>query len=948
MEQTMKEKQKNKQKQKNLKKIFIPILISVLVYFLVLILENLPFAKKLESVLLNFKFQAKNHIKATKEIKPGVLIPGEKVDSEIMIIGIDEESQNENNLGVWPWDRQVFADFLEYFRIPSQMTEISDEYIQEQLELYLPEYLYFYELDYGVPETEDEKKHFEEYKKSAIEEIKQIAKDSFQPKEIEGESPFAKLDENIQPETIFLDVFFDFGRKTKNDIEVMTEKFASNLTNEDICIKKAILEKFKSSLKEYETLSDNRFFNELKLQIDEQKKIAKNIEKRIQEIKANRTKTPKEKEIDQLDARIHNLTETLSKTKQELNQTEILLEKETDEKQKEIYDQKHTDLSNQIDRLNSALEYTKAIRQRKDDEIAILNEIKLRKEKSPYINMDFLAVRGKSERWSEEVSENRWQYIEPYAIKNIVGKEKLIRSGKIDNLLWHDLKFPLPEIMQNSNTACVMASLEADGQIRKMPLVFAFNDERFMGDEIVFLPTIDLLVALNYLNADINDVKVVFGDGIYIRNAKIPIKRQVEVDYTGAEAPAFITVGYEEYSDMKIPIDDLGKMLINFQGPNRSFDYSSFYEIAMKTDPNRHQRINWAKYRNRVLMVGVSSVAGLTEGSKDYFQTPYGNMFGIEIHANALYTIFSQKFIQNIDVAWIEIIKIAIVILFGIVLARLSILKCSIITTFLISVFIASALLFFDFFHLNINMLGIIFTIIFGFIGITVYKVLTEEREKGEIRNMFGNYVNPTVVHEIINDPEKLKLGGEDTNLTIFFSDIRGFTTLSEKLTPQELVELLNNYLSEMTDIVLSTDGTLDKYIGDAIMAFWGAPIKYENHAYKACAASLDMIDKLEELNSKLPEDKRIAIGIGLNTGIVTVGNMGSKSRKNYTLMGDGVNLASRLEGINKFYHTQIIVSEYTYNEVKEQFIFRELDYIRVKGKKAPVRVFELICSRWL
>jgi adenylate cyclase len=202
------------------------------------------------------------------------------------------------------------------------------------------------------------------------------------------------------------------------------------------------------------------------------------------------------------------------------------------------------------------------------------------------------------------------------------------------------------------------------------------------------------------------------------------------------------------------------------------------------------------------------------------------------------------------------------------------------------------------------------------------------------------------VIELIEKDPEKyIRPGGEVKELTVLFSDIRGFTTISEGLTPDELVHLLNEYFGQMTDFVFATDGTLDKYIGDAIMAFWGSPYPQEDHASRSCTCALRMKAGLARLNAKWQAAGRppISIGIGLNTGLVNVGNMGSARRLSWTVMGDNVNLASRLEGITKAYHVQIVISEATYRQVSSQFVCRELDKIRVKGKNLPVNIFELM-----
>ncbi|MEO5936053.1 MAG: adenylate/guanylate cyclase domain-containing protein, partial [Terriglobales bacterium] len=243
-------------------------------------------------------------------------------------------------------------------------------------------------------------------------------------------------------------------------------------------------------------------------------------------------------------------------------------------------------------------------------------------------------------------------------------------------------------------------------------------------------------------------------------------------------------------------------------------------------------------------------------------------------------------------------------------------------------------------------------TIIANYASVTSFRMIFEEREKRKIRKSFSSYVSPGVINLIEKDPKKyFRPGGEMKELTVLFSDIRSFTTIAEGLTPDELVHLLNEYLGEMTDIMFKRWGTLDKYIGDAIMGFWGSPFPQEDHAIRACAGALDMGTRLDELNMKweamhLAGDKskrQLAVGIGLNTGPVNVGNMGSDKRLAWTVMGDHVNLASRLEGQTKDYRVRIIVGESTFTQAKGHYVFRDLDKIRVKGKLQPVNIYELM-----
>jgi len=242
--------------------------------------------------------------------------------------------------------------------------------------------------------------------------------------------------------------------------------------------------------------------------------------------------------------------------------------------------------------------------------------------------------------------------------------------------------------------------------------------------------------------------------------------------------------------------------------------------------------------------------------------------------------------------------------------------------------------------------------VLLSFIGVTLANYLTEGREKRWLKKAFTQYMSPVIIQEIIDNPDKLKLGGEKRDITILFSDIRGFTSMSEKLEPEQLTHILNEYFTPMTGIIFQNNGTLDKYIGDAIMAFFGAPLPMDDHPVHACTAALEMINVLEKVKDRWKSEEmpvfvqRMNIGIGINSGPVSVGNMGSESRFDYTVIGDNVNLSSRLEGINKVYGTNIIVSHNTYERTHDLFIYRELDNIKVVGKDIPIRVYELVRKR--
>ncbi|MHB8879641.1 MAG: adenylate/guanylate cyclase domain-containing protein, partial [Myxococcaceae bacterium] len=227
--------------------------------------------------------------------------------------------------------------------------------------------------------------------------------------------------------------------------------------------------------------------------------------------------------------------------------------------------------------------------------------------------------------------------------------------------------------------------------------------------------------------------------------------------------------------------------------------------------------------------------------------------------------------------------------------------------------------------------------------GLIFLGYLSVDREKLQLRSTFTRYLGSDVMEEALKNPEKLNRG-EKREMTVLFSDIRGFTTLSERMVPEKLAAFIKEYLTPMTQIVFDEKGTLDKYIGDALMAFWNAPLDQADHALRACRASVAFLKKLEELKIKWRAENypEFDIGVGVNTGPMIVGNMGSDVRSDYTVMGDAVNLASRLEGTNKEYETRIIISESTWQAVKDQVTSRRLGAVRVKGKRKPVRIYEL------
>ncbi len=441
---------------------------------------------------------------------------------------------------------------------------------------------------------------------------------------------------------------------------------------------------------------------------------------------------------------------------------------------------------------------------------------------------------------------------------------------------------------------------DVDGIVRKIFLFTNFNDHTY--------PSFAFQLYINLMNID---------------SLNINSGEQMEL-FSGSELVS------------SIPIDEECNMLINYYGAFKAFRYISFYDVLMG-----EERLPQEYFKDKIVLVGTS-LPGLFDLRSVPFQAAFP---GVEIHANILYTLLSQKFIDHFSEGNLFLLLLGIAIITGIITMFLSPLWSIILVIFfaLIHTFI-SAVVFFEI-NFWVEIINPLLTLLITFSSVYLYRYVTEERGKRFIKDTFSHFVTQSVVDELLENPDKIKLGGERKECTVFFSDVAGFTTISEQLTPEALVKLLNHYLTEMTNIIFKYDGMLDKYEGDAIMAVFGAPIAHGNHAYKCCAAALEMQEKLELLRKVWAKQSRpqLHVRCGINTGQMVVGNMGSDTRFDYTVMGDSVNLGARLESANKQYGSLIMIGESTYLMAKEQIIVRQLDLLRVKGKTKPVKVFELV-----
>ena len=426
-----------------------------------------------------------------------------------------------------------------------------------------------------------------------------------------------------------------------------------------------------------------------------------------------------------------------------------------------------------------------------------------------------------------------------------------------------------------------------------------------VGYGAAYYPSLSVQAAREYLGVPLDAVQVILGAGVQL-------------------------------GDFGIPTDESMGMVVNYRGPRGLFPAHSVADVvAGRVDP--------AAFAGKLVLVGAAAT-----GLGDTFVTPFSpDLPGVERHAHVIESILRQDFLLRrratalFDLAFV----VGSGLLLGLINHRAHPFRGVALALGLAAVCVTANVLAFTRAGVWINLLFPLGTIVAGQGAITFVQVLTERRQKRRIREAFGHYLHPAVVDQIAANPRLCELGGEARELTVLFSDIRGFSALAEGLPPEQLVALLNSYFEAMAAVVLDHRGLLDKYIGDAVLAVYGAPLPSADHAFDACRTALAMVARLEAVRQEwsakgLP---RIGIGIGIVTGRMVVGNVGSQQRFDYTVIGDGVNLASRLEGVNKTYGSTILVSESTWERVRDRVGGRELDIVQVKGKQAPTRIFEIL-----
>jgi adenylate cyclase len=442
---------------------------------------------------------------------------------------------------------------------------------------------------------------------------------------------------------------------------------------------------------------------------------------------------------------------------------------------------------------------------------------------------------------------------------------------------------------------------DLDGILRWMPLVVAGGAE--------FFPPLSLAAVWQFLDQPVLMVRV------------------------GPSGVDGIQLG-----DLLVPTDQSGRLLINYLGPPQTFPHVSISEILADT-------VSPEIFRGKIVVVGASAT-----GIYDTRATPFSSAhLGTEVQASVMDNLISRRFV--IRPGWSKIYDAAAIALLAVVAAlglwRLSPIPSVFFVAALFAGHVFLSRLLFVQFGVWLNVVYPLLALVGTYVAITVYEFFTEQRERRRLRSAFAHYVAPVVVEEIVKDPTRLELGGEEKVLTVLFSDLEGFTSYSEHYSPQQMIEILSEYYARMTERVFFRSGTLKEYVGDELMAIFGAPIDQDDHAERACHAAIEMRAELEALsNSWAAQGRpRLRARIGINTGPMLVGNLGSKYRFSYGVLGDAVNLGSRLEGLNKQYRTGILIGENTAKAVKDSFILREIDLVRAVGKKTSTRIYELVAT---
>jgi len=479
-------------------------------------------------------------------------------------------------------------------------------------------------------------------------------------------------------------------------------------------------------------------------------------------------------------------------------------------------------------------------------------------------------------------------------VERIAGAERL---PDMSGLRRQILEGPGERIIRSSlGLGLVNAFPDEDGIVRRQPLLWRNHG--------YVLPTASFHLFLDLLGINFDEVRFEPGVALHV-------------------------------GDYAVPVDNLGRFLLHwYQGdypPYRELSYSDVF----------FERLPAEYFQGKICIIGPTAAA-----LGDIKPTPVDPALpGVKIHTTLLANLFLGDQVKRMP----EWMGIVLTVLLGALVAffafRFRISFGAVLTAVLFVLFFLAAFWIYLQWSYWAELFRPAFGLVVGYTSAMVYRYMTEEKQKRVIKGAFQQYVSPAVVDEMLDDPDKLTLGGERRELTILFADIQGFTTFSEQLDPEELTNFLNKFLTTMTARIFEYQGTVDKYIGDAVMAIFGAPLAFDDHAERGVSAALGMREELANVRAEwgdfLPE--KFDLKLGLNTGPVVVGNMGSDMRFDYTVLGDNVNLAARLEALTRQYGAGLLISEATREAVGNTFVVRELDSVRVKGKVKPVVIYEVL-----
>jgi len=484
------------------------------------------------------------------------------------------------------------------------------------------------------------------------------------------------------------------------------------------------------------------------------------------------------------------------------------------------------------------------------------------------------------------------------------------KGRPIDFTEWDGYGGNLPELQRSAASAGHFNPLiDFDGEVRRVPMIAEYNGAYYESLSLAMVRALLGTTKLTPGYAAGSDSDSGYGG----------------LEWLNVESPQGV---------LRIPVDAEVSTLVPYRGRRGSFPYISIADVL-------HGRVPIEQLRNKIVLIGTSA-----PGLLDMRSTPVGTVYpGVEIHANMIAGILGQNLKEKPPyVVGAEVVlQLLIGVALSLLLPLLSPARTTLVTLAVLLLVIFADMAIWQSANLALPIANVLMLIAALFAMDMSYGYFIETRIKRQITGLFGKYVPGELVDEMIKNPEQVvSMEGESREMTVLFSDVRGFTTISEGMDPKELSLLMNEFLTPLSRVVYQHQGKVDKYMGDCIMAFWGAPLPDPDHARNAILAGIEMQQTLQRLQPHFKERgwPEIHIGVGINTGKVSVGNMGSEVRVAYTVMGDAVNLASRLEGITKQYGAGVIVGENT-KEAVPDFVYRELDHVRVKGKDKPVAIYE-------